>query len=65
MSFNPLKKLKSLLNKSAVIQLEIERESQRQKPDWVRLITLKKQRLVIKDAINRLRTGRPWASYAG
>ncbi len=57
MKFKPLKKLKSLMNKSAQIQLHIEDESRKKNPDWFRIITLKKQRLIIKDAIRRL--GRP------
>ena len=55
MSLNAFKKLKSLLIKSAVVQLEIERESRSRYPDWVRVLTLKKQRLMIKDSIQRLR----------
>lgn len=55
MSFKTFKKLKALLMKSAVVQLEIEKESRRAFPDWIRLLTLKKQRLVIKDSINRMR----------
>jgi hypothetical protein len=51
----PLKKLKSLLNKSATIQLHIEDEIKKKHPDWFRIITLKKQRLMIKDKIQRMR----------
>jgi hypothetical protein len=56
MSFKTFKKLKSLLMKSAVVQLEIDRETQQKHPDWRRLLTLKKQRLIIKDSIRRLRS---------
>ena len=55
MKFKPIKKLKSLLTKSAQIQLHIEDESRKKNPDWFRIITLKKQRLMIKDAIRRMR----------
>ena len=54
MKFKPIKKLKALLNKSAQIQLHIEDESRKKNPDWFRIITLKKQRLMIKDAILKL-----------
>jgi hypothetical protein len=46
----PLKMLKSLMNKSAVIQMHIDDEAAKKNPDWFRIITLKKQRLMIKDA---------------
>ena len=58
MKMNPLKPLKtlqSLLRKSAQIQLHIEDEQRKKNPDWFRVITLKKQRLMIKDRIQRLR----------
>jgi hypothetical protein len=55
MSLKLFKKLKSLLMKSAIIQLEIDEESRRKNPDWVRVLTLKKQRLIIKDSLQRLR----------
>lgn len=51
----PLKMLKSLMTKSAVIQLHIDDETRKKNPDWFRIITLKKQRLMIKDKINKLR----------
>lgn len=57
MSLNPLKPLKtlkSLMRKSAQIQLHIEDESRKKNPDWFRIITLKKQRLQIKDKIHRI-----------
>lgn len=58
MKMNPLKPLKtlhSLLRKSAQIQMHIEDEQRKKNPDWFRIITLKKQRLMIKDRIQRLR----------
>lgn len=55
MKFKPIKKLKSLLSRSAKIQLHIEDETRKKNPDWFRIITLKKQRLMIKDAIRRMR----------
>lgn len=55
MSSNTFKRLKSMLIKSAAVQLEIEKESRRRYPDWIRVITLKKQRLLIKDALLKLR----------
>ena len=58
MKMKPVKKLKSLLNKSATIQLHIEDETRKKNPDWFRVITLKKQRLMIKDALQKLRTRR-------
>jgi hypothetical protein len=51
----PLKMLKSLMSKSAKIQLHIEDETKKKNPDWFRIITLKKQRLLIKDKLNKLR----------
>lgn len=51
----PLKLLKALMTKSAVIQLHIDDETRKKNPDWFRIITLKKQRLMIKDKINKLR----------
>lgn len=51
----PLKMLKSLMTKSAVIQMHIDDEAAKKNPDWFRIITLKKQRLMIKDKINKLR----------
>jgi hypothetical protein len=44
-----------LVNKSAVIQMHIDDEAAKKNPDWFRIITLKKQRLMIKDKINKLR----------
>jgi len=58
------KKLKSLLNKSAAIQLHIEDETRKKNPDWFRVITLKKQRLMIKDALHKLRARRRLANAA-
>lgn len=58
MKIKPFKKLKSLLKKSAEIQLHIEDETRKKHPDWFRVITLKKQRLMIKDRIHRLRRHR-------
>jgi hypothetical protein len=58
MKMNPLKTLKtlkSLLRKSAQIQMHIEEEQRKKSPDWFRIITLKKQRLMIKDRIHRMR----------
>ena len=54
-SFKRLKALKSLLGKSAQIQLHIEDETRKKHPDWFRIITLKKQRLLIKDRIHKMR----------
>jgi hypothetical protein len=58
MKINPLKPfkmLKALMNKSATIQLHIEDETNKKNPDWFRIITLKKQRLLIKDKLNKMR----------
>ena len=58
MKMNPLKPfkmLKALMSKSAKIQLHIEDETKKKSPDWFRIITLKKQRLLIKDKLNKLR----------
>lgn len=49
-----VKRLKSLLFKSARIQKEIEQENGRRWPDWIRLLKLKKLRLAIKDSMIRL-----------
>ncbi len=56
--FKPLKKLKSLMSKSSTIQLHIDDEIKKKHPDWFRIITLKKQRLMIKDKIQRMRSKR-------
>ncbi len=53
--FKPFKKLKALMSKSSTIQLHIEDEIKKKHPDWFRIITLKKQRLMIKDKIGRMR----------
>jgi uncharacterized protein YdcH (DUF465 family) len=58
MSFKLFKALKSLLMKSAVVQVEIEAETRKKNPDWIRVVTLKKQRLLIKDKIQQIRAGR-------
>lgn len=58
MKLKPLKALKSLLGKSIQIQMHIDDEMRRKNPDWFRVITLKKQRLVIKDKIQKLRRSR-------
>lgn len=46
--------LQSLLFKGATIQQEIEREHRATRPDWMRLLKLKKLRLAIKDKLLRL-----------
>ena len=51
----PLRMLRALMTKSAVIQLHIDDETRKKNPDWFRIITLKKQRLIIKDKIHKLR----------
>ena len=58
MKMKPFKKIKSLLNKSAQIQLHIDDETRKKNPDWFRVITLKKQRLMIKDTLNKMRARR-------
>lgn len=49
------KRFKSLLMKSATVQLEIEKEQSRRLPDTLRLLMLKKQRLYILDKLHTLR----------
>lgn len=46
--------LQSLLFKCASIQQAIEREHRAPRPDWMRLLKLKKLRLAIKDKLLRL-----------
>lgn len=48
------KYLRSLLMKSAQIQHAIEREYTARRPDWIRVLHLKKLRLIIKDKLYRL-----------
>lgn len=48
------KYLRSLLIRSAQIQQAIEREYAARRPDWMRVLQLKKLRLVIKDRLYRL-----------
>jgi uncharacterized protein YdcH (DUF465 family) len=55
MKLKLFKLFKSLLQKSARVQIEIEAETSKKHPDWMRVIMLKKQRLLIKDKIQRLR----------
>ncbi|MCE3006224.1 MAG: DUF465 domain-containing protein [Rickettsiales bacterium] len=55
MKLKPFKLFKSLLQKSARVQLEIDAETSKKYPDWMRVIMLKKQRLLIKDKLQRLR----------
>jgi hypothetical protein len=58
MKMNPLKPLKALAQlvlKSKKIDRHIEDESRKPSPDWFRMITLKKQRLLIKDKIQRMK----------
>lgn len=55
MTIKLFKLFKSLLNKSARVQLEIDAETSKKYPDWMRVVMLKKQRLLIKDRIHRLR----------
>lgn len=64
MSVVRFKKFKSLLLKSALVEREIEDEARRKNPNWIRLLTLKKQRLIIKDALQRLRRDKPRASFS-
>jgi hypothetical protein len=45
---------KALLFRAAKIQTEIEREQKAGRPDWMRLLKLKRLRLVLKDRIQRL-----------
>jgi len=58
MSFKIYKLFKSLMTKSAIIQIEIEEESRKKYPDWVRVVMLKKQRLMIKDKLYKLQKNR-------
>ncbi|MBN8543962.1 MAG: DUF465 domain-containing protein [Alphaproteobacteria bacterium] len=46
------------MNKSAVVQIEIEEETRKKYPDWMRVMMLKKQRLMIKDKLNKLQAHR-------
>jgi len=46
--------IRSLLTKGAAIQQAIERESRAPRPDWMRLLQLKKLRLAITDRLHRL-----------
>lgn len=55
MKLKSIAALKSLLGRSATIQLHIDDELKKKHPDWFRVITLKKQRLTIKDKIQRMR----------
>ncbi len=54
MNFKIFKLFKSLMTKSAVVQMEIEEESRKKYPDWMRVMMLKKQRLMIKDKLYKL-----------
>jgi uncharacterized protein YdcH (DUF465 family) len=58
MNFKVFKLFKSLITKSAVVQMEIEEESRKKYPDWMRIVMLKKQRLMIKDKLYKLQRHR-------
>lgn len=58
MNFKVFKLFKSLMTKSAVVQMEIEEESRKKYPDWMRIVMLKKQRLMIKDKLYKLQKHR-------
>lgn len=47
-------RFRALLSRAAQIHLRIEREYAQKRPDWVRLLRLKKIRLAIKDQLMRL-----------
>lgn len=49
-----LRLFKSMLMRSAQIQRAIEYEQQRRRPDWLRLLRLKKISLKLKERIVRL-----------
>jgi len=53
-------RLFSLFYKLAKIQTAIEAEQQRPKPDWMRLLRLKRLRLVMKDTLARLAGSAQW-----
>ncbi len=46
-----VKLLKSLLFKISQIQMQIEREQQRPRADWLRLLRLKKVRLLLSERL--------------
>jgi len=48
------KHFKALLVRAAKIQTEIDREQKASRPDWMRLLKLKRLRLVLKHRIQRL-----------
>lgn len=58
MNFKVFKLFKSLMTKSAIVQMEIEEETRKKYPDWMRVMMLKKQRLTIKDKLQRLQANR-------
>ena len=53
-------RLFSLFYKLAKIQTAIEAEQQRPKPDWMRLLRLKRLRLVMKDTLARMAGSAQW-----
>ncbi len=59
------RRFKSLLLKSAQIDVQIEREHKRTWPDWLRLLKLKKLRLMIKDRIEKIILERSGNKYSG
>lgn len=62
MNLRLFKRFKSLMMKSAVIQLAIEDERSKKYPNWVKIVMLKKQRLAVKDKLARLhKRGKPAA----
>ena len=48
------RRFESLVYQSATISNEIEKEQKRPRPDWMRLLRLKKLRLAIKDKLTNL-----------
>ncbi len=53
-------RLFSLFYKLAKIQTAIDAEQQRKKPDWMRLLRLKRLRLMMKESLSRLSVPADW-----
>ena len=51
MSSSPIQ---ALLVKSAIIQSEIDRETRTLRPDWLRLLRLKRLKLVLAERLRRM-----------
>jgi hypothetical protein len=51
---NTFQRFRALLSRAGLVHARIEREYRQKRPDWVKLLRLKKLRLAIKDQLMRI-----------